>query len=197
MQITPGKATWIDWKSQPRIDAFDCIVRFNRAPTIGYEQDVGSQTDLYVVNSHVFTNQRISDSGWTEEHYATQPQFFVRDLRNAAIYGFGPNFPPTADAGQYTHSSNAVFYFEEEQMEALRKTCGFKIDPGVGTGFIGLCVIGGFDVHLFGIDVTERDRDHYWETRPPAGPCHDINNEQKILRRWIANGSLIHHEGVV
>ncbi len=38
-----------------RIDANDVVVRFNNAPTKGYERDVGTKTSLRIVNSQVRT----------------------------------------------------------------------------------------------------------------------------------------------
>ena len=38
------------------IDSYDDVIRFNRAPTELYEEDVGSKTTIRVVNSHVFAN---------------------------------------------------------------------------------------------------------------------------------------------
>ena len=36
------------------IDSFDDVVRFNRAPTDGYEKHVGAKTTIRVANNHVF-----------------------------------------------------------------------------------------------------------------------------------------------
>ncbi|XP_042216968.1 beta-galactoside alpha-2,6-sialyltransferase 2-like, partial [Homarus americanus] len=40
------------------IDSHDAIVRFNHAPTEGFEQDVGSRTTLRIVNSQVVTKPK-------------------------------------------------------------------------------------------------------------------------------------------
>ena len=165
------------------IDSFDCVVRFNRAPTIGFEEDVGSKTDIYVVNNHVFTNQEISGSGWTSEHYPTQPQFFVRDLKNTNIYCIGQDLPSYSEVHRHTSISNGVFYFDYSQMECIRNEFGFAANLGVGTCFIILCILSNVEVSLFGIDMADRRRDHYWEERPPAGPCHNISNEKAVLNK--------------
>lgn len=41
-------------------DAHDVVVRFNHAPTLGYELDVGSKTDVRIVNSQVVTKPEFS-----------------------------------------------------------------------------------------------------------------------------------------
>lgn len=38
-----------------RADSHDAVVRFNHAPTEGFEEDVGSRTTLRIVNSQVVT----------------------------------------------------------------------------------------------------------------------------------------------
>lgn len=170
------------------IDSFEYVVRFNRAPTEGFEQDVGSQTNMHVVNGHVFTNQKIKGSGWGKEHEVTQPQFFIRDSLNANIYCIGNNLPPYSKIYEYTNKSNKVFYFQYGQIGEIKHNFGFKSDLSVGACFIVICYLSGIDIHLFGIDVEDRRRDHYWETRPEAGPCHDIPNEKKILKKLISTG---------
>ena len=38
------------------IDSYDYVVRFNKAPTKGWEENLGSKTSLRVVNPGVFNN---------------------------------------------------------------------------------------------------------------------------------------------
>ena len=42
-----------------QIDQYNEVVRFNRAPTDGYEEYVGAKTTLRVTNNHVFNNNDI------------------------------------------------------------------------------------------------------------------------------------------
>jgi len=165
------------------IDSFDCVVRFNRAPTDGFETNVGTRTDVHVVNGHVFVNTKIDGSGWGKEHEVTQPQYFVRDLRNMKILCVGQGLPKHSEIYQHTDPSNKVYYFDYNKMNYLKNEFGFKKNLGVGTCFIVLSIISGFDVHMFGIDIENRCRDHYWEDRPEAGPCHDVPNEKLILEK--------------
>ena len=61
----------------------------------------------------------------------------------------------------------------------------------VGVGFICLCIASGARPHLYGFD-SEQDtrRDHYWETRPSAGPCHNVSREKEILKELQAQKHL-------
>ena len=62
------------------IDSYDEVIRFNRAPTLKFENDVGSRTTLRVANSHVFANLPIQSRG-----FSNQPQNFIKNLKNTRI----------------------------------------------------------------------------------------------------------------
>ena len=57
------------------IDSYDDVVRFNRAPTDGYEDIVGSKTTLRVVNSHVI---QCFPGDWKVDRYL----FYNRTIRS-------------------------------------------------------------------------------------------------------------------
>ena len=62
----------------------------------------------------------------------------------------------------------------------------------VGMTFILLCVSSGIKPACFGFDTEEitGDRTHYFEKRPPAGPCHSVNAEKKILTDLFLGGKI-------
>ena len=47
----------LDKKMGEKIDRFDFVVRFNAAPTSGYEEYVGTKTDIIACNELVFKNK--------------------------------------------------------------------------------------------------------------------------------------------
>ena len=75
--IVGASGNLLDSKFGAQIDSYDEVIRFNRSPTDGYEQDVGTKTTLRVVNNHVFNNNDISKEG-----YSNSPPNFVRDCQN-------------------------------------------------------------------------------------------------------------------
>ena len=63
-----------------KIDEFDVIVRFNRAPTLGFEKYVGSRTTHRYCNTHVSKN----------DHIKGQDMQFLPSLRNEVIITDNP-----------------------------------------------------------------------------------------------------------
>uniref|UniRef100_A0A1B6KAB9 Beta-galactoside alpha-2,6-sialyltransferase 1 n=1 Tax=Graphocephala atropunctata TaxID=36148 RepID=A0A1B6KAB9_9HEMI len=51
--IITNAASFIGSKLGPLIDSHDLVLRFNHAPTAGYEADVGSKTSIRILNSQV------------------------------------------------------------------------------------------------------------------------------------------------
>ena len=92
------------------VDAFDEVVRFNRAPTSGFEEHVGSKTTLRITNNHVFKSQPFAR--W---EISDNEQNFVKILRNARIALYSPtsNYMQIyEDREQYIHSSCQAFRVE-------------------------------------------------------------------------------------
>jgi len=173
------------------IDQFDDVVRFNRAPTEGYEELVGGKTTLRVTNNHVFNNNQEDPTKWTK-----QPRYFIRDLRNTRVLYIGPDYEPWFNRAQNVHESVDAYLYSYEAGSVLKECVDLKSDKNltVGMGFISLCVYSGITPHLFGFSTDPADpRDHYWEDRPPAGPCHDISEEKKVLIKLASEGRIILH----
>ena len=52
----------LDYSYGKEIDSHDFIIRFGQAPTLGYENYVGSKTDMRILTCHEFTPYRKSAS---------------------------------------------------------------------------------------------------------------------------------------
>ena len=95
MAIVGSSSSLLDAERGQDIDDFDEVVRFNRAPTEGWENYVGSKTTLRVANNHVFANVKHNVGGdeecddWKPQG---QPQNFIRDLKDQKILLLNKDF---------------------------------------------------------------------------------------------------------
>lgn len=166
------------------IDTFKEVVRFNRAPTNGFENDVGSKTTLRVVNNHVFDNKDITKAG-----FSNSPANFVRDLRNCKILYVGPDICPWNRRYENSHPSNELFLFDYRSMYDVKKVigCTFEQNLLIGTTFIALCILASIKPTVFGFDLEPLSRTHYWQERPKEADIinHNPSVESKIIQNLI------------
>ena len=171
------------------IDAHDYVVRFNRAPTKGFEDIAGSKCSLRVANNHVFDNHKEDPSIWTG-----QPHDFIKNLKDTIILYFGPDINPWNNYKKNTDSSCSLYRFQYENSDLLKMRLGVKFGANfsVGVGVIVLFVLSGITPTIYGFDVEEdTGRSHYWESRPAVGPCHNLLTEKQILKDLIAGNHVV------
>tara|TARA_R110000824_G_scaffold232511_1_gene420568 strand:+ start:9078 stop:9710 length:633 start_codon:yes stop_codon:yes gene_type:complete len=174
-----------------QIDQYNEVVRFNRAPTDGYEEYVGAKTTLRVTNNHVFNNNKLDEKEWSD-----QPQYFIKNLKNTNILYFARDLAPWWDRKKNADPSCRLHIVNYERLDAIRRGLylPFKGDFSVGAGFVFLCLASGIKPHLFGFDLEAGcSRSHYWETRPKAGPVHSVSSEKKWLQLLARHGKIIYH----
>ncbi len=167
------------------IDSFPEIVRFNRAPTAGFEADVGSRTTLRVANTHVAMCLPIGN--WTDGGKG-QPKDFVADLRNVRILCWGPKNTPVR-----AHASSSVHFpkFDNPDFPRTHSYLPAGKSLSVGTGFVLLCVLSGLVPRLCGFSIDADNHGHYWEPKPPPGGCHDFSAERTLLASLRDTGKLV------
>ena len=51
----------------------------------------------------------------------------------------------------------------------------------LGLGIVCLLIMSRIKPTLFGFDLEDRSRDHYWEERPLPSVYHGISAEKKLL----------------
>lgn len=168
-----------------KIDIFDNVIRFNRAPVDGYETFVGSKTYLRVVNQHVMINNPINNKLWKG-----QSQYFVKNLRNCKILHYGMEISQS-EIKNNVHESNQVFIFKAKSENAPLNPPNSSDRFSIGVGFINLCVISGIIPHIFGFDIEDRYRGHYWEYKPEPSKSHNILKEKEFLKDLEKNGKII------
>jgi hypothetical protein len=183
-----GLMTIREWGND--IDTYDVVVRFNHAPTEGYEKYVGSKTTLRIVNGHCF-------GGTTDT--ARNP---------SASSDFLPKLPPqdilckTFNMEEFYRgimnnvNSHNIFFPSPEFMQDVS-----KYTPGQEptAGLIGLFLLLPFfnQINMYGFTFWENDYDyHYFEKVPLAADKlgHSFSREQEIVEQLQEQGKVILHK---
>ena len=163
------------------------IIRFNRAPVIGYENIIGNKTDLRVVNCHVFDNSNIAKNNG----YKNQEKDFVKNLRNTNILYVAPRIDPLQRKKENCHISNNLYIFNYRMIENLKKEVNYTLNSQmtVGAVMISLLITSGITPYITGFDLNKdliNNRTHYWEERPKkAGNSHNALYEINFFNNLI------------
>jgi hypothetical protein len=168
------------------IDSFKDVVRFNRAPTEGWERDVGSKTTIRILNIPTFKSAPLLR--WKDD------QFFTKKLKNIKIIVPGATRELLKKRDQFVDKSNTVYLAASPNIitSARKKFKGHVRTPTVGFITIAVLILAGLKPKLYGFDLKPgRPRDHYWHERPPTSVMHDFSEEAQILSRWAKEGKLV------
>ena len=113
------------------IDSYDTVIRFNRAPTIGFETHVGSKTTIRMANPHVFSNIPMTDDKRFPNPKVTQPKNFIREQKNISVIHANNDTSGWNERTQHVHPTSKAF---------LMEPISFKYLPTVGLRGISLMV---------------------------------------------------------
>ncbi len=171
------------------IDSFSEVVRFNRAPTEGYEKHVGSKTTIRVANNHVFGN--VPHTGWETE---AQPTFFIKEQQNVNVVHLGPDEGHWENRHDHVAESSKPFLVDYQALiENVFPLTNAR--PSAGFGFLFICIASGLHPHIFGYGIGEEGCPHYYEEN--AVSSHHFSEEREVIKVWIEKGYIsFHHRDV-
>lgn len=184
----------LDKEYGENIDKYGTVIRFNRAPVLGFESSVGSKTDIRVVNAHVFTNTSCDGDDRFKTATLTQPKNFIKEQEDMIILHVGSagagSVDPVGmgweDRDKHIHPTSKAFCmkFNEIPIGQLSKS------PTVGIKTIKLMMQNNIVPHLYGFGIGEDGATHYWEERDPRSICHDYSDERNKLKEWEGDGKI-------
>jgi hypothetical protein len=162
------------------IDKFNTVIRFNRAPTEGFEKVAGSFTSLRLINGHVYHS--VPFKRWKEDDK------FVEKLKDSKLLVCSPDH--TID-NKNIDISNIIYRLKYgAAIKSFKPQAGNM--PTIGLIGILLVVQSGAIPHVYG--WSEGKMCHYYNSRNPKGSnCHHFPGEWGIIKSLKAKNKIILH----
>ena len=183
-----------------KIDNHHVIIRFNRAPTKGFEKYVGSKTTLRFLNEHTF--QGIPYGKYVKQREAK----FVKKLKNKNICVIVDDNLSKIQRYKYLYSNkkNNILFLENKLNHFLRfsiisdfnifkKIYYYKYKPNFTTGMfvIALMIIFKQKISVYGFDKNKNNNNYgqYWK-KTEINTIHDYEDESKIMKMLIKKNKI-------
>ena len=176
------------WGSE--IDDYDIVIRFNHAPTDGYQDYVGSKTTLRLVNGHCF-------GGTTKvERNPTAKSDFLPSLPKQDIICKTWNVEEFM-LGVFNNVNKHNLYFINPQF--IQEVTKYTPGQEPTAGFVMLMLLLPFfkQVSIYGFTFWEGDYDyHYFEKVPfHANQLgHNFNSEKEVITQLEKSNQIKIHK---
>ncbi|XP_004704383.1 beta-galactoside alpha-2,6-sialyltransferase 2 [Echinops telfairi] len=181
------------------IDSHDAVLRFNSAPTRGYEKDVGNKTTLRIINSQILTNpsHHFIDSSLYKDVIlvAWDPAPYSANLN---LWYKKPDYNLFTPYIQHRQRNpNQPFYilhpkFIWQLWDIIQENTKEKIQPNPpSSGFIGILIMMSMcrEVHVYeyipSVRQTELCHYHelYYDAACTLGAYHPLLYEKLLVQR--------------
>tara|TARA_R110002020_G_scaffold423996_5_gene633147 strand:- start:19 stop:729 length:711 start_codon:yes stop_codon:yes gene_type:complete len=188
----------MDRKDGKLIDSHDFIIRCNEAHVEGFEENVGSRTDIRIANSHMFHSVLENTTLDVEEMadlFSEFDRYFLYRLRNEIIVAknsVDPNsFSEVINKLQKEYKNKVSFF-----NPAVYNYCMQVLGNHPTTGFVGLLLALKYfeKISCFGFTFFEEKdwtKKHYYEEITPYDmSSHTFQREKQIFREMSSLGKL-------
>jgi hypothetical protein len=167
------------------IDQFDEVIRFNRAPTVGFEYFVGNKTTIRVVNNNVFRG----NSPDNRFKIKSQPPDFIKNEKNCKIVSVEYK-KEYGDGKKYIHKTSEVFFMDD--LKFLSAKYKLNKSPTAGFRMLYILIQNNYKPTLYGFGINEDDKPtHYWETLTHESTFHNLSKEREIIKSWAEENKII------
>jgi hypothetical protein len=181
--IVGSSGILLNHKLGDEINNHDFIVRFNAAPTGGFEEFVGNRTDFRCMNTHTY-------AGTTDRsRFTMYDHNFLDKLENQTILTHNKNLTKS----KKIRDNNTVVEISKNFFSKVTKMGNC---PEASTGMWGVYIFTHFTnkINLYGFThhSDKWENRHYWEKINPynQGVFHNFENEKRFFDNLLNEGKV-------